>query len=45
MSWKTINYGRFAYNPYRINVGSISLLKKDTDSLISPACVIFKIKL
>ena len=34
----------FAYNPYRINVGSIGLTPKDTFGLVSPAYVVFKVK-
>src|SRR5690606_23562365 len=34
----------FAYNPYRINVGSIGLTPKDTFGLVSPAYTVFKVK-
>jgi type I restriction enzyme S subunit len=42
--YKIIEKGCFAYNPYRINVGSIGLVSEDTRGLISPAYVIFKPK-
>jgi restriction endonuclease S subunit len=34
----------FAYNPYRINVGSIGLTPSDKFGLVSPAYVVFKVK-
>ena len=42
--YKIIEKGCFAYNPYRINVGSIGLMKNDLTGLISPAYVVFKPK-
>jgi restriction endonuclease S subunit len=42
--YKIIEKGCFAYNPYRINVGSIALLNEDKKGLISPAYVVFKVK-
>ena len=33
--------GRFAYNPYRINVGSIGLSSDSQDGICSPAYVVF----
>jgi len=42
--YKVIEKGCFAYNPYRINVGSIALMQEDKKGLISPAYVIFKPK-
>jgi len=42
--YKIIEKGCFAYNPYRINVGSIALMKEDFTGLISPAYVVFKLK-
>lgn len=42
--YKIIEKDCFAYNPYRINVGSIGLLEGDTVGLISPAYVVFKPK-
>lgn len=34
----------FAYNPYRINVGSIGLTPKGVQGLVSPAYIVFKTK-
>ena len=34
----------FAYNPYRINVGSIGLTPKGVRGLVSPAYIVFKTK-
>jgi type I restriction enzyme S subunit len=34
----------FAYNPYRINVGSIGLTTKNVNGLVSPAYIVFKTK-
>lgn len=42
--YKIIEKGCFAYNPYRINVGSIAYLAGDERGLISPAYVVFKTK-
>lgn len=42
--YKVIEKGCFAYNPYRINVGSIALMKEEKKGLISPAYVVFKPK-
>ena len=42
--YKIIEKNCFAYNPYRINVGSIGLLEDDVVGLISPAYVVFKPK-
>jgi type I restriction enzyme S subunit len=42
--YKIIEKGCFAYNPYRVNVGSIGLVSDDTRGLISPAYVVFKPK-
>lgn len=42
--YKIIEKGCFAYNPYRVNVGSIGLLADDIKGLISPAYVVFKPK-
>ena len=43
-NYKIIKKGWFAYNPARINVGSIALLKKFTDGIISPMYIVFKTK-
>jgi type I restriction enzyme, S subunit len=42
--YKIIEKDCFAYNPYRINVGSIGLVTEDIRGLISPAYVVFKPK-
>ena len=42
--YKIMVKGCFAYNPYRINVGSIAMLDDDIVGLISPAYVVFKVK-
>lgn len=42
--YKIIEKGCFAYNPYRVNVGSIGLVTDDFKGLISPAYVVFKPK-
>lgn len=34
----------FAFNPYRINVGSIGLTPEDTYGLVSPAYTVFEVK-
>jgi type I restriction enzyme S subunit len=34
--------GRFVYNPYRINVGSIGLSSESQDGICSPAYVVFR---
>jgi len=42
--YKIIEKGCFAYNPYRVNVGSIGLVTDHFKGLISPAYVVFKPK-
>jgi len=42
--YKIIEKGCFAYNPYRINVGSIGFVREEMKGLISPAYVVFKPK-
>ncbi|PLX14058.1 MAG: hypothetical protein C0594_00525 [Marinilabiliales bacterium] len=42
--YKILEKGCFAYNQYRINVGSIAMLEEDIVGLISPAYVVFKVK-
>lgn len=42
--YKIIEKGCFAYNPYRVNVGSIALFSEERKGLISPAYVVFKTK-
>jgi len=43
-SYKIVSYGDFAYNPYRVNVGSIALCKNVQGGLVSPAYVVFRVK-
>ena len=43
--YKIIEKDCFAYNPYRVNVGSIGLVADHIRGLISPAYVVFKPKL
>jgi len=42
-AYKYVTRQYFAYNPYRVNVGSIGLFDKEI-GLVSPAYVVFKIK-
>lgn len=39
-----IEPGSFAYNPYRVNVGSIGLTPADVTGVVSPAYVVFRVK-
>ncbi len=39
-----IEENQFAYNPYRINVGSIGLVSKGVKGIVSPAYIVFKTK-
>ncbi|MBO7561910.1 MAG: restriction endonuclease subunit S, partial [Bacteroidales bacterium] len=41
-AYKIVSPGEFAYNPARINVGSIALYNGDTDCMISSLYVCFK---
>ena len=41
VKYQLIEEGDFAYNPYRINVGSIGLVPKEVRGLVSPAYVVF----
>ena len=42
--YKKVNSGDFAYNPYRINVGSIGIVPPEHDgAYISPAYVVFRV--
>lgn len=43
-NYKVVSEGCFAYNPARINVGSIALLLKHETGIISPMYVCFKSK-
>src|ERR1017187_10724337 len=40
-----IEPGSFAYNPYRINVGSIGLTPANVTGVVSPAYVVFRTKI
>ncbi len=40
--YQLVEEGDFAYNPYRINVGSIGLVPDGVRGLVSPAYVVFK---
>ena len=42
--YKVVMENYFAYNPYRVNVGSIGLFTEKDAGLVSPAYVVFKIK-
>lgn len=39
-----IEPGSFAYNPYRVNVGSIGLTPANVTGVVSPAYVVFRVK-
>jgi type I restriction enzyme S subunit len=42
--YKKVNAGDFAYNPYRVNVGSIGIVPPEHDgAYISPAYVVFRV--
>ena len=41
-NYKVVKNGEFAYNPSRLNVGSIDRLDNFTDGILSPMYVIFK---
>ncbi len=43
-NYKIIKHGFFAYNPSRINVGSIALNKEQSQGAVSPMYVVFSIK-
>ena len=43
-NYKVVTIGCFAYNPARINVGSIALLSSNTKGIISPMYICFKTK-
>jgi type I restriction enzyme S subunit len=44
-TYKVVRNNYFAYNPYRINVGSLALFRQENDcGLVSSAYVVFKIK-
>ena len=41
-NYKVVEKDDFAYNPARINVGSVARMKKDTKGIISPMYICFK---
>ena len=43
-NYKVVEKGMFAYNPARINVGSIALYEKDGKGIVSPMYVCFSTK-
>ncbi len=43
-NYKIVNKNNYAYNPSRINVGSIARLKNIDQGIVSPMYVVFKIK-
>lgn len=43
-NYKVVEKNYFAYNPYRVNVGSIGLFCEETQGLVSSAYITFKIK-
>lgn len=43
-NYKIVPYGYFAYNPSRINVGSIDWQKAENKVLVSPLYVVFQVK-
>lgn len=42
-NYKIVSAGQFAYNPSRINVGSIALYSKEEKCIISPMYVVFSV--
>ena len=43
-NYKIVQRGQYAYNPARINVGSIARLDRWTDGVLSPMYVVFQVK-
>lgn len=41
-NYKVVSYGQFAYNPSRINVGSIDYLRHGSSVLVSPLYIVFE---
>jgi len=41
-NYKVVNPGQFAYNPSRINVGSIDYLRHGSSVLVSPLYIVFE---
>ena len=44
-NYKVVNKGDIAYNPSRINVGSIAILKNYNEGIVSPMYVVFTLNL
>ncbi len=42
--YKKVSYGNIAYNPSRINVGSIAIYEDKEDGIVSPMYVVFECK-
>lgn len=42
-NYKVVHKGNFAYNPARINVGSIAMLKRFDSGIVSPMYICFQI--
>ncbi len=42
-NYTIVRQGMFAYNPARLNIGSIAFLKTDADGLVSPMYVVFSV--
>ncbi len=42
-NYKLVSYNQFAYNPSRINLGSIALYKENKDCIISPMYCVFSV--
>ena len=42
-NYTIVRRGMFAYNPARLNIGSIAFLKTDTTGLVSPMYVVFSV--
>ena len=43
-NYKKVSYGNIAYNPSRINVGSIAIYEDKEDGIVSPMYVVFECK-
>lgn len=43
-NYKIVEKGDFAYNPYRVNVGSLALFRGDNPGLVSPAYTVFRVR-
>lgn len=42
-TYKLVHEEDFAYNPYRINVGSLGMLSEEKTVLVSPAYIVFRV--